>query len=103
MACLGVITLALLSSSGCGQGEGGRCQVNSDCASGLICSNGPSGNGVCGHSPTAITDAATAALPDVSVASTDEVEPDVAGAAAADAGAGIDATAVVDGTVDVGP
>jgi hypothetical protein len=33
--------------AGCGQNEGGRCQVNSDCASGLVCLNGSSGNGEC--------------------------------------------------------
>ncbi len=32
---------------GCGQGEGGRCQINSDCASGLTCLSGDSGNGRC--------------------------------------------------------
>jgi hypothetical protein len=32
----------------CGQGEGGRCQVDSDCASGLVCLAPSYGNGTCG-------------------------------------------------------
>jgi hypothetical protein len=38
--------LALLS--GCGQSEGGRCEIDSDCAGGLYCAATPSPhNGVC--------------------------------------------------------
>ena len=40
------LALALLLAGGCGQNEGGRCQISSDCASGLVCSDS-SGNGVC--------------------------------------------------------
>jgi hypothetical protein len=31
----------------CGQNEGGRCQVDSDCGSGLSCNNPAYGNGIC--------------------------------------------------------
>lgn len=56
--CLPSLTLLLLLAGGCGQNEGGRCQINSDCASGLVCSEGITGNGVC-RAPggTGVTDA----------------------------------------------
>jgi hypothetical protein len=60
--CLAGLALSLLFAGGCGQNEGGRCQINSDCASGLHCSDN-SGNGVCrpsGTGPTGGGDAATA-------------------------------------------
>jgi len=44
----------------CGQNEGGRCQVDSDCGSGLSCNNPVYGNGICrptGYQST--SDAAT--------------------------------------------
>jgi hypothetical protein len=41
LALLGLLAL------GCAQGEGDRCQVTSDCASGLECQNGDTGNGKC--------------------------------------------------------
>ena len=44
--CLVGLTAVILSFAACGQGEGGRCQINSDCSSGLECSD-TSGNGVC--------------------------------------------------------
>jgi hypothetical protein len=46
----------------CGQNEGGRCQVNSDCGSGLECKGIAYGNGVCrpiGYTPDAATTADT--------------------------------------------
>jgi hypothetical protein len=46
--CLLGLTAVVLLSVACGQNEGGRCQVNSDCASGLICNQGSTGNGTCG-------------------------------------------------------
>jgi hypothetical protein len=45
-SCLPGLALSLLFAGGCGQNEGGRCQINSDCASGLVCSDN-SGNGRC--------------------------------------------------------
>src|SRR5664279_5238380 len=43
----------------CGQNEGGRCQVNSDCASGLTC-RPANGNGICGSGiDNSAADAAT--------------------------------------------
>ena len=47
----------LFVAGSCGQGEGGRCQINSDCASGLICYNGTSGNGTCESVIQPVTDA----------------------------------------------
>ena len=97
-AALGLPGLALLLilAAGCGQNEGGRCQVSSDCASGLICQGGSTGNGRCegpgantGRNDAAVrSDVAPAAdaTPDHVEASA-EVERDVAQAdsAAADA------------------
>jgi hypothetical protein len=66
------LALVLLSPGGCGQNEGGRCQINSDCASGLQCRGGESGNGVCEsvNTPGPVADAATLADggPDLSLA-----------------------------------
>ena len=36
----------LVLGFGCSQGEGDRCQIDSDCSSGLICRGGPM-NGIC--------------------------------------------------------
>jgi hypothetical protein len=44
--CLLGLLAALVSFAGCGQNEGGRCQVTSDCASGLVCDSN-TGNGRC--------------------------------------------------------
>ncbi len=41
------LATVLWLAPGCGQNEGGRCQVTSDCASGLSCEGGQTGNGVC--------------------------------------------------------
>ena len=41
------LTAVLLVFAACGQNEGGRCQIDSDCASGLTCSDGQTGNGTC--------------------------------------------------------
>jgi len=41
-ALVGTLVLCV----GCSQGEGDRCQIDSDCSSGLICRGGPK-NGVC--------------------------------------------------------
>ena len=56
------LSCLLLLGGGCGQNDGGRCQVSSDCASGLICSEGTTGNGKCqqpGAAGTGGHDAAT--------------------------------------------
>jgi hypothetical protein len=47
--CLAGLTAILLLFAACGQNEGGRCQINSDCASGLTCRSDTSGNGVCSN------------------------------------------------------
>jgi hypothetical protein len=41
------LSLLLLLGGGCGQDKGERCQVTSDCSSGLECVGGPTGNGTC--------------------------------------------------------
>jgi hypothetical protein len=91
-ASSGLPSLALLGflALGCSQGEGDRCQIHSDCASGLECRGGESGNGVCVKPGTSsgkdaapdtvvkpVSDAApdTLAQPD---AASDAVTPDAA-------------------------
>jgi len=54
---LPALLLCLCFLAGCGQNEGGRCQINSDCASGLVCSDN-TGNGVC-RSPSAVANPGT--------------------------------------------
>jgi hypothetical protein len=75
----GLGILASLSfAAGCSQGEGERCQITSDCASGLVCDGaGSTGNGVCRKTTSANkNDAATEPGPgeDASV-STPDTEP----------------------------
>ena len=71
------LAVVLWLAPGCGQDEGGRCQVDSDCASGLECSE-DTGNGVCrkpgatGRTDAAVPDAA----PDLPV-SGPETEPPI--------------------------
>jgi hypothetical protein len=80
--CRAIPSLALLFllTQGCGQNEGGRCQVSSDCASGLECREA-SGNGTCQPkgSTSAVRDAAPSstsdASPDLALTGT-EVKPD---------------------------
>ena len=69
--------IALFLASGCSRGEGERCQVNSDCASGLTCPAGSTGNGICkpANGSTLGTDAAAA--DDTAPISGPEVEPTV--------------------------
>jgi hypothetical protein len=50
--CLLGLAAVLFLFAACGQNEGGRCQINSDCASGLTCSD-TGGNGVC-QNPNAV-------------------------------------------------
>jgi len=71
--CLLGLTAILLLFPACGQNEGGRCQIDSDCASGLKCRD-TSGNGVC-ENPASV--GTTAAAPDASVASGPEVGTDI--------------------------
>jgi hypothetical protein len=65
--CLLGLTAVLLFFVACGQNEGGRCQVTSDCASGLVCKEVTTGNGTC------LYPGSTGPLPDASL------EKDVAG------------------------
>lgn len=111
--CLCASAIALLLAGGCGQTEGERCQIDSDCADGLVCTgDGKSqGNGICKSSSSAAAGGRDAAA-DVSAAQSDvfvEPQPDADSAAddsftpAPDAGAALD-TAAVDVTpaIDTG-
>ncbi len=42
-----VLSLALVSLAGCAKGDGGPCQVDGDCQSGLTCVLGSSPRGYC--------------------------------------------------------
>ena len=70
-SCLLGLTAVFLVFAACGQNEGGRCQINSDCGSGLTCQNGSSGNGQCVSSSTVVTN--NDAASDMSVAAGPEV------------------------------
>ena len=104
--CLPGLTLLLLLAGGCGQNEGGRCQIDSDCASGLICSKGSTGNGVCrapGGSTVDDASSATDAAEDLEPTagpeagpSAVEVEPDATPAGSA----GIDTADIDSGALD---
>ena len=56
--CLVGLVASFFLFAACGQNEGGRCQVDSDCGSGLTCKDGTSGNGTCRHPGSVTTDAA---------------------------------------------
>lgn len=72
-SCLVGLTAGFLFLAACGQNEGGRCQIDSDCASGLECSD-TSGNGTCRKKGSVVT---SDAAPDMSVAAVPEVGPDM--------------------------
>jgi hypothetical protein len=71
------LTLFGLLALGCGQSEGGRCQIDSDCQSGLECTQRETGNGVCKRPGTGFEEQPRDASPDRTPA-TPEVEPDTA-------------------------
>jgi hypothetical protein len=100
LAC--VFAGALVFCAGCSQGEGDRCEILSDCASGLTCAyTGSPHNGVCrpisspsgggglvedAAGPAGVTDAG-----DDGAAAEEDAAPSVdAGAAADDATVGVD-------------
>lgn len=68
--CLCTAAMAMLVLGGCSGSQGDRCQVNSDCGSGLTCQGElSSGNGTCQPAGStgladAATDAATATEPE---------------------------------------
>jgi hypothetical protein len=66
MLLLGLAPLAL-GGSGCKQGEGDRCEIKEDCASGLVCESSAAGSGdtICRRSGTGGTPRPDAALPPV--------------------------------------
>jgi hypothetical protein len=70
---------------GCSQGEGDRCEINSDCASGLFCSpTGSPHNGVCKPSVTGGSPSQDAAAPVATPDAASDV-PNIAADASADA------------------
>jgi hypothetical protein len=102
-ACLRAAAIALLFASGCGQSEGERCQVNSDCASGLTCEDRREGNGICKSSHgTTVTDAAVdASVPESDVQASVDAEPvSVSDATSALDTATVDAMSVDTGAID---
>jgi hypothetical protein len=72
--CLCASAIALLFATGCGRSAGERCQVKSDCASGLICEiKNSTGNGICtSNTGSSLPDAATG--PDAPLSSGPEVQ-----------------------------
>lgn len=56
---LGLAAVAM-SAFGCSQGQGDRCQVNSDCSSGLECKDVVNGNGTCQSSTSSASQDAAA-------------------------------------------
>jgi hypothetical protein len=103
--------IALLLASGCGQTEGERCQINSDCADGLTCQGEglSQGNGVCKPANAAATSGKDAAADvsaprsDVFVApSVDAESADAPSTPSPDAAAALDTTALDVTPVDTG-
>jgi hypothetical protein len=80
---------ALFFGGACSQGEGERCQVDSDCSGALYCERGESGNGLCKSAETRND----AAVP---------VDAREAGAADAPVDAAADAADRADGPADAG-
>ena len=102
--CLLGLTVFLLFSAACGQNEGGRCQVNSDCASGLVCKEGTTGNGTCGPQNAVVAPTNDASLAkdlaeDLPVVSVFEVEAEAVVAPQID-DAVLDAGALDSGSLD---
>jgi hypothetical protein len=85
----------------CGQNEGGRCQVSSDCGSGLECKEFVNGNGICRRSgDTSTSDAATTSgvssdAPSISL----DLGPDVPSSSAVDL-ASVDSESVDSSGID---
>ena len=78
--CLAGLTAILLLFAACGQNEGGRCQIDSDCGSGLRCNQGMTGNGLCVSSSTVVanTDARSDLADDEKAAATSDVGTEAA-------------------------
>jgi hypothetical protein len=89
---------------GCAQGEGDRCEVNSDCKSGLTCERPTLADGIC-RTPNRvvpIVDASTSvdgAVTDAGAGLSDAQTTDVATDTASTQEAGADA-ATIDGPID---
>jgi hypothetical protein len=73
---LGAALLLGVALSGCKQSEGERCEVDTDCSTGLSCNRNGMGNGICG--PAGSTPSVDAGRPADSAA---PVTPDAAAAA----------------------
>ena len=98
------LAIVPLFASGCGADEGSRCQIDSDCASGLICENRATGNGTCKPSNARGNPSADAAVKqDANLSSGPEVEPapdaesPVEAEPAVDLGPPVDAVPAADG------
>jgi hypothetical protein len=98
--CLLGLTASLVLFAACGQNEGGRCQIASDCASGLQCNNGATGNGTCGPQNVVVTQN-DAALKDAALKN--DVAEDVAVPLTSEVGSEAGVTPEVDGEgIDAG-
>ncbi|RMH40446.1 MAG: hypothetical protein D6689_13800 [Deltaproteobacteria bacterium] len=76
---LALSLVALAAAPACKQGEGQRCEIDSDCEDGLICSPGPGGQSVCVPDTSGTpVDAAPKPMPDASAdaAPSDAAPPD---------------------------
>jgi hypothetical protein len=94
--CLVGLTAGLLIFTACGQNAGGRCQIDSDCASGLQCIDGQSGNGTCQSQAVVVTQNDAAVKDDVA-------EAEVATPPTAEVGSEAEPTPALDAdTVDTG-
>jgi hypothetical protein len=91
-ALVGTLVLCV----GCSQGEGDRCQIDSDCSSGLVCRGGPT-NGICSRTsiPNSGSGGSTGQDAAGPVSTLDAASDD--GAGAADATSSVDSQVVADG------
>ena len=83
----------------CGQNEGGRCQVNSDCASGLTCDQPLNGNGICRRNVSTVSTADAATEDSRESSSSLDLGEDVVVSSAIDLGS-VDAESVDAGGID---
>jgi hypothetical protein len=97
--CLVGLTAGFLLFVSCGQNAGGRCQINSDCGSGLQCIAGESGNGTCQPQIVVVTQNDAAATNDVAEAGV-AMPPAAEVGSEAEPTPALDADAIDTGAVD---
>jgi len=82
--CAAVLLVGGLSLAGCKQNEGERCEVTSDCSSGLTCEAAGTANGFCITGPAGTLPLPDAATGDVGAAVDQATSSDVSGDATPD-------------------